>query len=79
MPDEKAGMIWDPLDELELKYNRENKEDYDELIKLITQILAYPSTEQADIHMDANRLGRKDLISEVNERKNIKADDDSQK
>lgn len=40
------------------------KEDRKELYMLLNQILSYPSTEQAENHRTANRLGQLDLNQE---------------
>lgn len=57
--------LWDPIEELELKVTKANKEDYEEIVKLLTQYLTYPSNEQAELHMESDKLGTKDLRSEV--------------
>lgn len=36
---------YDPIEELELKVNKSDKEDYEEIIKLLTVILPYPGHE----------------------------------
>ena len=59
--DQNMGPLFDPIDELDLQVNKNNKEDYEEVFKILTQILQYPSTDQAEIHMDATRLGIYDL------------------
>ena len=48
-----------PVEELNLKYK--GRQDLDELRYILGHILAYPSTELADLHRDANRLGEYDL------------------
>ena len=51
-----------PLDELELKYNpTEDFEDTEELKLILGNILTYPSTELAELHRQADRLGDIDL------------------
>ena len=49
--------IWDPIDQLGLQVNKQDTEDYNEVINLLTQVLTYPSIDAAELHMDCNRLG----------------------
>ena len=50
--DEKdAGDVLQALmDELKIKYDRNNKEDFCEIAKILFYILQYPSTEMAELH-----------------------------
>jgi len=50
-----------PFEELNLKYNASDEEDIKEINKLLYEMLSYPSTEIADLHWAANRLGKADI------------------
>jgi hypothetical protein len=49
------------MEELELKYNKNDDKDINELRDILSKNLSYPSTEIAEIHLRANRLGTLDL------------------
>lgn len=50
-----------------MQVNKNDKDDYEEIVKLLTQVLTYPSTEAAELHMMANRLGVRDLRKDKKE------------
>jgi hypothetical protein len=50
-----------PMEELELKFDNNDSKDIEELRAILSDKLAYPSSQSAEIHMRANRLGLLDL------------------
>lgn len=50
-----------PMEELNLKYDNNNQEDLNELRNILSKNLTYPSSQIAETHMKANRLGPYDL------------------
>ena len=58
--------IWNPIEELELQVNMQDKDDVEEIYKLLG-ILIYPSSDLATVHMEANRLGVRDLRKQKKE------------
>ena len=42
------------------------------MVKILTQILSYPSIDAAELHMDCNRLGERDLRKDAEETKELK-------
>ena len=55
-----------------------NTEDIEELNMILEQILSYPSTELAELHRDANRLGNFDIRKDEEEAKNQKVQEDDE-
>lgn len=45
------------MDELGLKYNKKNEEDFYEIAELLCDRLQYPSSRMAEIHGRANKIG----------------------
>lgn len=53
--------LFDPIQELEIKVDNSSPDDEDELKKIIGEYLCYPSSELAEIHSEAMKIGNYDL------------------
>lgn len=52
------------MEELGLQYDKNDQKDINELRDILSKNLSYPSTQVAETHIRANRLGSLDLKKE---------------
>ncbi len=55
------SFMFDPIEEIGIQIDSKNPEDEEELKRLIGGILMYPSSELAQMHSEAMRIGNYDL------------------
>lgn len=55
------SFTFDPIEEMSIKVDNNNADDEAELRKIIGGYLQYPSTQLAEIHAEAMRIGTYDL------------------
>lgn len=63
-------ILFDPISEIGIQLDNKNPDDEAEIRKLIGVYLQYPSTELAEIHSEAMRVGTYDLETQEETKKN---------